>query len=331
MFYDKTRLLSYNKVLNFLIGNRGGGKTFGFKEWSIKDFKKTGKQFIYMRRYGTEFDDMAQEGSDYFSDIRFKFPNDVLEIKGDKAYINGEIAGYMIPLSTSTKRKSTNYNRVNKIIFDEFIIDKGVYHYIKNEVQLFLEFFETVARMRDDVRAIFIANAISIVNPYFLFWNVKPKNMNGFTVSDHLVIEVYMNQEYVNAKKQTRYGQLIDGTDYGNYALENKFLRDSDTFIEKKTPEADFMAGLKYEGVMYGFWVDYNAGYIYVNKQYDPSSHKLFSLSRDDHAPNMLMIKSLQDNNTLKRIIYAFQNGLLRFNDQAVKKQSYEFLGLFLR
>lgn len=324
-------MLSYNKVLNFLIGNRGGGKTFGFKEWSIKDFKKTGRQFIYMRRFGTEFDDMAQEGSDYFSDIRFKFPNDELEIKGDKAYINGEIAGYMIPLSTSTKRKSTNYNRVNKIIFDEFIIDKGVYHYIKNEVQLFLEFFETVARMRDDVRAIFIANAISIVNPYFLFWNVKPKNSVGFTVNDHMVIEVYMNQEYVDKKKQTRYGQLIDGTEYGSYAMENKFLRDSDTFIAKKTPNADFMCGLKYEGVMYGFWVDYNAGYVYVNKQYDPSSHMLFSLSREDHAPNMLMIKSLHDNKSLKRIIYCFQNGLLRFQDQAIKKQAYEFLGLFLR
>ena len=37
IYYDKTEMLSYKALLNFLLGGRGTGKTFGMKEWSIKD------------------------------------------------------------------------------------------------------------------------------------------------------------------------------------------------------------------------------------------------------------------------------------------------------
>ena len=55
-YYDISDLLSYNKILNFVIGQRGGGKTFCAKKWCINDFIKSGgkNQFVWVRRYKTE-------------------------------------------------------------------------------------------------------------------------------------------------------------------------------------------------------------------------------------------------------------------------------------
>ena len=84
------------------------------------------------------------------------------------------MCGYIGALSTSQRLKSNAYPLVDKIIFDEFLIDKGSLRYINGEVELMLELVETIFRMRDDNnKVIFIANAISIVNPYFTYFNIK--------------------------------------------------------------------------------------------------------------------------------------------------------------
>ena len=91
------------------------------------------------------------------------------------------------------------------------------------------------------------------------------------------------------------------------------------------------MLGMKYSGVMYGFWVDYEVGRIYVNRQYDPYSRNLYTLNKDDHEINLLLIKTISESKQVQRIVYAFQNGLLRFDDMQTKNQFYEFIAPFVR
>lgn len=330
MWYDKQQLMSRNKIMNFVLSNRGGGKTFHFTRWAIDDFKKTGSQCVWVRRYGTELDEMLLNGK-FFDAVREYYPDDELKIEGNTGYINGEIAIHFIALSTSRQLKSNNYPLVNKIIFDEFIIDKGKVTYLKAEVEVFLDLYETVARTRDNVRAVLLANSITIVNPYFLFWDIKPKLGERFTIKGQVCVELFTDSEFIAKKKQSRFGQLVDGTRYADYAIDNKWLLDTETFVQEKTPKAEFMLGMKYNGVMYGFWVDYDVGLIFVNRQYDPSSYALYCLTKDDHEANLLLIKSLSDNKRVQRIVYAFRQGLLRFADMQVKNQFYEFVGFFVR
>lgn len=330
MWYDKAQLLSHNKIMNMVLSNRGGGKTFHFTRWGIDDFKKTGAQCVWVRRYQTEIDEMLLNGK-FFDAVRPYYPNDELKIEGNIGYVNGEAAFYFIALSTSRQLKSNNYPLVNKIVFDEFIIDKGRITYLKAEVEVFLDLYETVARMRDNVRAILLANSITIVNPYFLFWNIKPNPKKRFTTQGQVCVELFTDADFIEQKKKTRFGQLVNGTRYGDYAIDNKWLLDNETFIATKTPTAEFMMGMKYNGVMYGFWIDYKEGLIYVNKQYDPSSYRLFCLTKDDHEANLLLIKTLNDSRRVKQIVFAFRNGLLRFADMQVKNQFYEYIGLFIR
>lgn len=330
MWYDKQQLLSHNKLLNMVLSNRGGGKTFHFTRWGIDDFKKNGKQTVWVRRYQTEIDEMLMNGK-FFDAVREYYPNDKLEIEGSLGKVNGEVAFYFIALSTSRQLKSNNYPNVNKIIYDEFIIDKGRVTYLKNEVEVFLDLIETVARLRDDVRCVLLANSVTVVNPYFHFWDIKVDTSRRFTIKGQVCVELFTDQTFIEAKKKTRFGQLVQNTRYSDYAIENKWLLDNDTFIEDKTPKAEFMLGMKYNGVMYGFWVDYNEGLIFVNRQYDPSSYSLYCLTKDDHEANLLLIKSLADSKRVQRIVFAFRSGLLRFSDMTVKNQFYEFIGYFVR
>lgn len=330
MWYDKQQLLSHNCIMNMVLSNRGGGKTFHFTRWSIDDYKKRKAQTVWVRRYQTEMDEMLLNGK-FFDAVREYYPNDELTIEGNTGKINGEVFIYFIPLSTSRQLKSNNYPFVNKIIFDEFIIDKGRVTYLKNEVEVFLDLYETVARMRDNVRAVLLANSVTVVNPYFLFWNLKVDTSKRFTVKEQVCVELFTDSDFINKKQKTRFGQLVKGTRYGDYAIENKWLLDSDTFIEDKTPKSEFLLAMKYNGTFYGFWVDYSIGRIFVNRQYDPSSYALYCLNKDDHEANLLLIKSLSDSKRVQRIVFAFRNGLLRFSDMTVKNQFYEFIGYFVR
>lgn len=329
MWYDGSKILSYNKIINFVIGNRGGGKTFWAKKWAVTDFKKKGKTFVWIRRYKDELDN--KKLSRFFDDIADLFPDDKLEVKNKVAYINDKKFGDFIPLSTAAQFKSVPFPTVNKVIFDEFIIDKGSIRYIKNEAEGFLELYSTIARLRDDVRAVFLGNSISISNPYFMYFKLTPKLNKRFTSNDDIIIEMFTDTDYIDQVNKTRFGRLVAGTSYGDYAVDNNFLRDSQTFIEKRTPASEFLCGMKYNGVMYGYWIDYKAGLIFMSQQHDPFSYALYTLTKDDHEPNLLLIKSMARNRHLAKIVFAFEHGLMRFNDQMTKNQFYDLIRYFVR
>ena len=330
MWYDKQQMLSHSKLINMVLSNRGGGKTFHFTCWGIDDYKKRKKQTVWVRRYQTEIDEMLLNDK-FFDAVREFYPDDELKVEGNTGLVNGEVAFYFIALSTSRQLKSNNFPHVNKIIFDEFIIDKGRVTYLKNECEVLLDLIETVDRMRDEVRCILLANNVTVVNPYFHYFKIKVNPHKRFTIKGEICVELFTDETFVEAKKQTRFGRLVSGTRYGDYAIDNKPLLDNDTFIESKTAKSEFMLGMKYNGTMYGFWVDYTVGLIYVNNQYDPSSYSLYCITKDDHEANLLLIKSLADSKRVQRIVYAFRSGLLRFSDMTVKNQFYEFIGYFVR
>ena len=73
MYYDKSQLLSYNKLFSFVIGARGIGKTYQFKLWSISDYLRNGNKAWWVMRYKTELDKVTKDGR-FFADIAERFP-----------------------------------------------------------------------------------------------------------------------------------------------------------------------------------------------------------------------------------------------------------------
>ena len=61
MFWDINKSVSRNCLFNFIVGNRGAGKTYGAKKYVINRFLKTGEQFVYIRRYKEELKKIKEE------------------------------------------------------------------------------------------------------------------------------------------------------------------------------------------------------------------------------------------------------------------------------
>jgi hypothetical protein len=48
------------------------------------------------------------------------------------------------------------------------------------------------------------------------------------------VVEIPDSKDFSAARRQTKFGALIDGTEYGEMALDNNFVNDSQVFIDKR-------------------------------------------------------------------------------------------------
>jgi hypothetical protein len=331
IFFDIDRVLSYNALFNFVVGSRGVGKTYGSKKRGIKNFIKNGSQFIYTRRYNTELD--RGKNDKFFNDIikNQEFPGAEFKVSGMDYMFEGKTCGGAMALSTAKAEKGVPYPDVGLIIFDEFIIDKGVYHYLPDEVINFLELYETIARLRD-VTVLFLSNALTVTNPYFMYFDLEiPRNKNKIVrKGDDILLAMAQNEEYINAKKQTRFGKIIEGTSYANYAIDNQFLRDSDTFIEQKSGSATYLFTFKYLANYYGVWISYNEGKLWVSEHVDPSCKIVYSLTLDDHTPNTMMIKRLQTAVMFKMLVDNYKRGQVYFENVNIKNIVYNIIRLTL-
>ena len=331
MYWDINRTLSHNCLFNLIFGNRGAGKTYGAIKRAVQNFKKDGSEFIYLRRYKSEFEDITA----FFSALvkNEEFPEDKFEVKGKKFYINDKLFGYAVALSTATKKKSVSYPKVSLIIFDEFIIEKSVLHYLRNEVKIFLDFYITVSRYERDVKVFFLANAITMQNPYCLHFNLYLPHGKNIMKRNDVLLEMVENPEFTEHVKQTRVGKMLleNDPDYSSYAIENKFMLDNRVFIEKKPAHSRHQFNMVFNSHTLGVWADWTNGNLYVSNDTDPSNGLTFAITTEDHTPNTLLIKRLSSTNTFKTFIDAYKLGCVRFESQRIKAIGLDLIKTVLR
>lgn len=266
-YYNYSKLMSYNAVYNMCVGGRGLGKTFGAKKMGLNNAIRRGEHFIYLRRYTKE---LAAAKDSFFADIdaQNEFPKHDFKIDGHKAYMapmktrdekkrDWKLIGYFVALSTAQSQKSVSFPKVTLIIFDEFIIEKtGMNHYLSNEKEAFDNFYNTVARTREGVRVLFLANSVSIMNPYFMAHRIHPDEMGEWTVlyEGFMVVHFPDSEDFQNAVYLTRFGKYIKGSTYADYAVGNKFSDNSDGLIGFKTENARYQFTLETKQGIMSIW-----------------------------------------------------------------------------
>ena len=278
---------------------------------------------MWVRRYKTELKSLQSFYDDIVSESLFDSHS--FEVKGRKAYIDGQIAGHFVALSVSSNEKSVPYPNVDKIIFDEFMIEKGNIRYLPTEVHTFLNLFDTVNRNRWDCRALLIGNNMSVVNPYFEYFDIHIPAGTTFWCNESIAIEYTMNEAFANQRLETPFGRLIAGTEYGNFALENKPLNNNQNFIEPKSPTAKFKYNFQYENKYFGVWFDLRNGKIYISDKYD-SYGRTYTLTTNTHEPNKLYIKEMKRQNHIQKIKMAWGVGALYFENQQIKANFFELV-----
>lgn len=350
MFWDAKRTLTYSQILFYIIlGNRGGGKSYGVKEIVIDNFIKKREQFGYIRRYK---DDLKEPMSQFFKDIEKKYPDyqfktdakyfyiREMPIDPDEAWTKEDIAGYGFTLSTANNKKSISYPDITTLMFDEFLLDKGNQMYLPSEPLKLLSLYETVARPGTDhpiVKMFMLANSTTVTNPYFLFWDLKmptKKDKNNKWIWLHptrpILVENVVNEKFVDVKSNTPFGSLIKDTAYADFSINNKPILDDDTFIEKRPSTCRFWCSFIYNNNQYGVWVDRMEGKMYVSNDYDPKYPLVYAVTLKDHKPNTLFLKDKSRAVRFRIFLDNYKLGNVRFENMNIKNISYEMFKLAL-
>ena len=328
MYWSAKKAKSRNALLNFIVGNRGGGKTFGFLDYAVGQYlkaKKRGKlrQFIYMRRYKPELAPLAiTRGGSLFDKVaKIKYPEHDFKAEAGVLWCDREVCGYAVTLAQAPGLKSVNYGDVYDIGFDEFIIDKGSTHYIRGalEPEIFLDFYQTVDRDEDRVTAWFMANAITEMNPYFNYFGLrmpKPGKFLLFGNANQIMVESVADPELIAKKESTRFGQLIKGTAYGDYSIKNEMLRDSEVFVKHKPDTAWFKCILRYIDTEIGVWYDARNGEYFLSDNVDKNCAIVYNVTDEDHRPNELLLHGNRKSPYIENLRTAYSMGRLYFENK---------------
>lgn len=324
MYYDYNNILSRNAMLNFILTNRGGGKTYGFKKKAINNFLKKEHQFVYVRRYKTEMEDMPS----FFDDIKHEFPEHTFKATKKHAYIDDKLAGFFIPLSTANNKKSTAYPNVKLVCFDEFIIDKKNQRYLPNDAILFNGLIETIVRDRDDTTVICLANNVTIANPYFEHWKIYPdfeKGIRTYDRGEKICVELNADNEFIEHKIKTRWGKLVANTKYGEHAIYNKSLNDDDSFILNDKPSnAKFLFSITLNGEEVGFWNFDDM--FYCDKKIINTSNLRYALQKYDLTPDLRIVDKVNSSSLIYIFKNAFKNGRVFYKNKYIKSAVFDIL-----
>lgn len=325
-WYNPNKLLSHNAFLNFVMSPRGNGKTYGSKKMIIKNYLKNGSQSVYVRRTKVEIDEVKNT---FWNDISSEYPNLEFKVEGDIGYINGDEVVYFIPLSTSTNKKSASFPKVNWIFFDEYIITKTTYNrYLKNEMTLLLDLIETVGRSRENVRVLLMANAVSHVNPLFSFFDIEINENERFSKFKNglICVEQFTSHVFIEEKKKTKFGKLIEGTKYSKYAIDNEVLEDTNEFIkDRENVKYKFLACFKYEQFKIGVWENLENGELFCDEKIDEDNVNKFAMLLNEIEEGYLYFRGYRSiNSRIKRVRKANNEGNIYFCSQEIKKTMQE-------
>jgi hypothetical protein len=333
--FDRTR--SHNCLFNFINGIRGCGKTYGKLKDDIDRYMKGKGRFIYLRRSEEELKTLTtQKSGRLFNHVQVEYEGHALWCEANLLHIDKEVCGYAAALSTARKLKSDALDYVTDIIFDEYVIDDTTsqQRYLPDEVTAFFEFYETVARpgSRDyDVTVWFLGNAISSSNPYFDFLNLDLPYGSDIIKKGEFLVQMCAPPDLIEAKKKTRFYQAIAGTEYAAYAVENRFLRDNRTFIEKKTKDAEYQFTLIYYDNLIGVWRDYRNCKFYISESVDKQCRTVYAVTTETQEPNTFLLRGFKNNYHLKELKKAYDSGCLFYESQKLYKWFRDIVRMGLR
>lgn len=353
-FYSFAKLFSFGGTYNHAVGGRGIGKTYGAKKKVTKDAIKTSfvngyytpgvcDQFIYLRRYKEE---LSLAKSTFFADYQHEFPDWDFRVQGweaqtahsstrDEKKRAWDTIGFFISLSTAQSYKSVSFPRVKTIIFDEYILEKSATPYLPNEYVIFDNFFSTVDRYKDKTRVLFLANSVSIANPYFIALELDPDTAdeNGFvklnknddgTYFD--VIHFIDDDDFKNEVYETKFGRRIQGSQYADYAVANKFRDNHKMMIGDKTSRAKYMFTLETSNFKFSVWFDMVTGIYYMDSKFPKGEEKIITTDPSKMDDGKLLMTF--SDKPLSMLRTAYRQGRVVFKKPALRNA---FLEVFKR
>jgi hypothetical protein len=173
-----------------------------------------------------------------------------------------------------------------------------------------------------------LANNVTICNPYFEYWEIYPdfeKGIRTYNRGEKICVELNADDEFIEAKIQTRWGKLISNNKYGEHAIYNKSLTDDDSFImDKKPNNCKFVFSITLNGEEVGFWNFDDM--FYCDKKIINTSKLRYALQKEDLTPDARIVEKVNASSLIYLFKNAFKNGRVFYKNKYIKSNVYDIL-----
>lgn len=244
-FYNYAKVLSFDWAwIIAVIGARGRGKTYGAKKWLLNGWLYKKEQFIILRDSEDECKTIAKDNGlrfweDVISDSKYRGKKIDIEMTKDSVTINGELAGFVMPASLFYKFKGSQYNKVKRLLYDEFIRENQV-RFNGNRALQFLNSVFTIGRFRNDFKLVMTANALDRGDTLLVdLFAVQIRDFGIYKRREKGVVVDYTpnSKEFVELQKNSQAYKLVKGTRFEANLIGNKFVDDGDNaYFDKRKP-----------------------------------------------------------------------------------------------
>lgn len=332
-------ILPFQRGFNFINGIRSTGKTYTGQWYVLDKCIMKNREFIFVVRTKTEKEKGALEK--WFKKLIFEqYKNTTFEFTNEKFFLCNhdeenkivykKLLGYCIALSEVITIKNTSFPHVHYILMDEYMLeDKHSHKYVTgwNEPDLLLNLYHTVDREEDRVKCFLFGNNTKFWNPYHMHkaFNIPKGIKQGeiWTSKNVLFQWLKPSDGLIEKKSKCKFLEMIEETQYGEYASKGNYTGDNYDFIEKLSGNLTYHFTFLYSNNQYGVYSDLRNGIIYISDKIDKSCKMVFALTRDDHTENTLLTKSRSFSH-LKFLANAYKTGNVRFVSMAVKVKAEE-------
>ena len=334
-WFSLTPCLNYNRHMMIITGQRSTGKSTGTAIYLLMDWLENKHGWIYTRRTKDETDLTCSTWFDNAADIlRQNGYECEVEYKGGEYYVNGELAGWAIPLSQQQKRKGDNLSLAWWIIYDEFISFDGRYLGTSadpiKEYRSLMSLFQTADRgigkaFRNEIRIIALGNNDSYYNPLYMALGVDkyiktdthflaPKN------EEWMVMQLREDDDTQAKEYKNSIGYKLSDERTREYAYENlsKEATAATNFIIKSNDPMAPLCNVIYEGYQMGIHINNRKGYLYVSPKRANTTLE-FALTTEDHKPNYTLCLRTGNEGPLPMFRRMYELGQVRFENQKCK------------
>lgn len=316
---------------------RGGGKTVLVQENKLlKPFLRHGRCFVYIRESQIEIDNTLQGGFwDPYITSKGEYSNVQFSIKGNLIYINGEVAGVAVALTTYCNVRGSVFNfgvsekinkkrqqeledgveqfekfakrsEVNEIFFDEFEPLKPKMTG-SNRLKAYLHIAETYFRFRQNVHATLCANIENAFSPFLSEFNFPDLRNLSYGLKKSYTrekkprplavwVHIKPNNEWLELRKDSYVGKITGGSDM--FTTGNASIGLDYRTTPKETRRV-ILYNLSVDGCNFTYWTD-KKGKYFISERTKNKTYRTYTF------------KLNQCNSTVELMSDGLQNQLLR-------------------
>lgn len=345
-YYDFRTIDSFMAFIKIICGGRGLGKTFGIKRKGMKKALRAkpvlldgewhaGEQFMYIRR---TVEELKAAKATFFADITHFFPGWEFKVHGSVGLaakivrrkpgeLDAEfkkrqkarrwiVIAHFKALSVAQQQKSTAFPLVTLMVFDEFIIERSSQgHYLKKEVEALINLYFTVDRGQDKTTLFLLANSVSIMNPYFSYWDIQPDRLPELSThaEGDIVCHFPDSADYQKSIYETRFGKFIsrEMPEYADYAVGNEFKDANDLLVSEKTKDAKYKYSVETEVGTFSVWYDMKTGTHYILSK-RPGNERILTMVPEQMDKGKIRVTYNEP--VIKALRAAFNRGSVTFD-----------------